>query len=63
MEIVEQLSIGRVWQEEGERLGGATSLRRGTDPALLCRFRMTYTTMPSQHLSKTQRSNRATYNR
>uniref|UniRef100_A0A1I7XN30 Uncharacterized protein n=1 Tax=Heterorhabditis bacteriophora TaxID=37862 RepID=A0A1I7XN30_HETBA len=35
MTIVEQLSIGRVWQEEGERNGDASWSRRGTDPALL----------------------------
>uniref|UniRef100_A0A1I7X6K2 Transmembrane protein n=1 Tax=Heterorhabditis bacteriophora TaxID=37862 RepID=A0A1I7X6K2_HETBA len=38
MTIVAEHSIGRVWQEEGERIGDATSSRRGTDPALLSRF-------------------------
>uniref|UniRef100_A0A1I7X3X1 Uncharacterized protein n=1 Tax=Heterorhabditis bacteriophora TaxID=37862 RepID=A0A1I7X3X1_HETBA len=46
MAIVEQLSLGRVCQEEGERNGDASWSRRGTDPALLYRFRMTYTTRP-----------------
>uniref|UniRef100_A0A1I7WBV2 Transposase n=1 Tax=Heterorhabditis bacteriophora TaxID=37862 RepID=A0A1I7WBV2_HETBA len=50
MTIVEQLSLGRVCQEEGERNGVASWSRRGTDPALLPRFRMTYTTRPSQDL-------------
>uniref|UniRef100_A0A1I7WRR8 Uncharacterized protein n=1 Tax=Heterorhabditis bacteriophora TaxID=37862 RepID=A0A1I7WRR8_HETBA len=50
MTIVEQLSLGRVWQEEGERIGDATSSQRGTDPALLFPLRMTYTTRPSQVL-------------
>uniref|UniRef100_A0A1I7X6N4 ZP domain-containing protein n=1 Tax=Heterorhabditis bacteriophora TaxID=37862 RepID=A0A1I7X6N4_HETBA len=48
MTIVEQLSLGRVCQEEGERNGGDSWSRRGTDPALLSRFRMTYTTRPPQ---------------
>uniref|UniRef100_A0A1I7WRN2 CUB domain-containing protein n=1 Tax=Heterorhabditis bacteriophora TaxID=37862 RepID=A0A1I7WRN2_HETBA len=51
MTIVEQLSMGRVWQEEGERNGDASWSRRGTDPALISRLRMTYTTMPLQDFS------------
>uniref|UniRef100_A0A1I7WC57 Alpha-galactosidase n=1 Tax=Heterorhabditis bacteriophora TaxID=37862 RepID=A0A1I7WC57_HETBA len=34
MTIVEQLSIGRVWQEEGERNGVAFWFSNGTDPSL-----------------------------
>uniref|UniRef100_A0A1I7XJ54 Transcriptional regulator n=1 Tax=Heterorhabditis bacteriophora TaxID=37862 RepID=A0A1I7XJ54_HETBA len=51
MTIVEHLSIGRVWQEEGERNGDVSWSRRGADPALISRLRMTYTTRPSQDLS------------
>uniref|UniRef100_A0A1I7WTU5 Amylo-alpha-1,6-glucosidase n=1 Tax=Heterorhabditis bacteriophora TaxID=37862 RepID=A0A1I7WTU5_HETBA len=51
MTIVEQLSIGRVWQEEGERDGVAFRFLNGTDPALLIPLRMTYTTRPSQDFS------------
>uniref|UniRef100_A0A1I7WG13 Uncharacterized protein n=1 Tax=Heterorhabditis bacteriophora TaxID=37862 RepID=A0A1I7WG13_HETBA len=50
MTIVEQLFVGRVWQEERGRNGCDFWSRRGTDPALLSRFRMTYTTRPSQDL-------------
>uniref|UniRef100_A0A1I7XJ91 Uncharacterized protein n=1 Tax=Heterorhabditis bacteriophora TaxID=37862 RepID=A0A1I7XJ91_HETBA len=50
MAIVEYLSIGRVWQEEGERNGDASWSRRGADPGLISRLRMTYTTMPSLDL-------------
>uniref|UniRef100_A0A1I7W781 Uncharacterized protein n=1 Tax=Heterorhabditis bacteriophora TaxID=37862 RepID=A0A1I7W781_HETBA len=35
MTIVAEHSIGRVWQEEGERNGVASWSRRGTDPAQL----------------------------
>uniref|UniRef100_A0A1I7W8I6 ANK_REP_REGION domain-containing protein n=1 Tax=Heterorhabditis bacteriophora TaxID=37862 RepID=A0A1I7W8I6_HETBA len=35
MTIGAEHSIGRVWQEEGERNGDASWSRRGTDPALL----------------------------
>uniref|UniRef100_A0A1I7WLE0 Uncharacterized protein n=1 Tax=Heterorhabditis bacteriophora TaxID=37862 RepID=A0A1I7WLE0_HETBA len=45
------LSVGRVWQEEGERNGGDSWSRRGTDPALLSQFRMTYTTRPPQDVT------------
>uniref|UniRef100_A0A1I7WXC6 Uncharacterized protein n=1 Tax=Heterorhabditis bacteriophora TaxID=37862 RepID=A0A1I7WXC6_HETBA len=34
MAIVAEHSIGRVWQEEGERNGDAFRLLNGTDPAL-----------------------------
>uniref|UniRef100_A0A1I7XJC7 Transposase n=1 Tax=Heterorhabditis bacteriophora TaxID=37862 RepID=A0A1I7XJC7_HETBA len=50
MAIAEQLSLGRVWQEEVERNGDASWSRRGADPALIARSRMTYTTRPSQNL-------------
>uniref|UniRef100_A0A1I7WC69 DUF4338 domain-containing protein n=2 Tax=Heterorhabditis bacteriophora TaxID=37862 RepID=A0A1I7WC69_HETBA len=50
MTIVEQLSIGRVWQEEGERNGVAFWFSNGTDPSLQIPLRMTYTTRPSQDL-------------
>uniref|UniRef100_A0A1I7XJQ1 Transposase n=1 Tax=Heterorhabditis bacteriophora TaxID=37862 RepID=A0A1I7XJQ1_HETBA len=51
MAIVAEHSIERVWQEEGERNGDASWSRRGTDPEMFSRFRMTYTTRPSQDLS------------
>uniref|UniRef100_A0A1I7WD44 Uncharacterized protein n=1 Tax=Heterorhabditis bacteriophora TaxID=37862 RepID=A0A1I7WD44_HETBA len=51
MAIVAELSIGRVWQQEGERNGGDSWSQRGTDPALLSRFRMTYTTRPPQDVT------------
>uniref|UniRef100_A0A1I7X3G0 Secreted protein n=2 Tax=Heterorhabditis bacteriophora TaxID=37862 RepID=A0A1I7X3G0_HETBA len=50
MAIVAEHSIGRVWQEEGERNGDTSESRRGTDPALLSRFRMIYPTGPLQHV-------------
>uniref|UniRef100_A0A1I7XEL1 Neur_chan_LBD domain-containing protein n=1 Tax=Heterorhabditis bacteriophora TaxID=37862 RepID=A0A1I7XEL1_HETBA len=45
------LSIGRVWQEEGERNADAFRFLNGTDPALQIPLRMTYTTRPSQDFS------------
>uniref|UniRef100_A0A1I7WVJ3 Uncharacterized protein n=1 Tax=Heterorhabditis bacteriophora TaxID=37862 RepID=A0A1I7WVJ3_HETBA len=51
MAIVAEHSIGRVWQEEGERNGDACRLLNGTDPALQIPLRMTYTTRPSQDFS------------
>uniref|UniRef100_A0A1I7W8H3 cDNA n=1 Tax=Heterorhabditis bacteriophora TaxID=37862 RepID=A0A1I7W8H3_HETBA len=48
--IVEQLSIGRVWQEEGERNGVAFWFSNGTDPTLQIPLRTIYTTRPSQDL-------------
>uniref|UniRef100_A0A1I7XRI1 Beta-galactosidase n=1 Tax=Heterorhabditis bacteriophora TaxID=37862 RepID=A0A1I7XRI1_HETBA len=51
MAIVAELSIGRVWQEEGERNGDAFWFLNGTDPLLQIPLRMTYTTRPSQDLS------------
>uniref|UniRef100_A0A1I7XKC4 DUF3291 domain-containing protein n=1 Tax=Heterorhabditis bacteriophora TaxID=37862 RepID=A0A1I7XKC4_HETBA len=51
MAIVEQIYIGRVWQEEGERNEVAFWFLNGTDPALLIPRRMTYTTTPSQDFS------------
>uniref|UniRef100_A0A1I7WAW3 DUF3327 domain-containing protein n=1 Tax=Heterorhabditis bacteriophora TaxID=37862 RepID=A0A1I7WAW3_HETBA len=51
MTIVAEHSIGRVWQEEGERNGVAFRFLNGTDPALLIPLRMTYTTTPSQDFS------------
>uniref|UniRef100_A0A1I7WP09 Innexin n=1 Tax=Heterorhabditis bacteriophora TaxID=37862 RepID=A0A1I7WP09_HETBA len=50
MTIVEQLSIGRVWQEEGERNGDVFRFLNGTDLSLQIPLRMTYTTRPSQDL-------------
>uniref|UniRef100_A0A1I7XQR4 SSD domain-containing protein n=1 Tax=Heterorhabditis bacteriophora TaxID=37862 RepID=A0A1I7XQR4_HETBA len=47
-----QLSIGRVWQEEGERNGVAFWFLNETDPTLQIPLRMTYTTRPSQDLSE-----------
>uniref|UniRef100_A0A1I7XPB1 Secreted protein n=1 Tax=Heterorhabditis bacteriophora TaxID=37862 RepID=A0A1I7XPB1_HETBA len=51
MTIVEQLSIGRVWQEEGERNGDAFWFLNGTDLSLQIALPMTYTTRPSQYFS------------
>uniref|UniRef100_A0A1I7X154 RNase H domain-containing protein n=1 Tax=Heterorhabditis bacteriophora TaxID=37862 RepID=A0A1I7X154_HETBA len=48
--IVAEHSIGRVWQEEGERNGEAFWFLNGTDPSLQIALRMTYTTRPSQDL-------------
>uniref|UniRef100_A0A1I7X984 Uncharacterized protein n=1 Tax=Heterorhabditis bacteriophora TaxID=37862 RepID=A0A1I7X984_HETBA len=50
MAIVEQLSLGRVWQEEGERIGDVFWFSNGTDPSLQIPLRMIYTTRPSQVL-------------
>uniref|UniRef100_A0A1I7X776 PSI domain-containing protein n=1 Tax=Heterorhabditis bacteriophora TaxID=37862 RepID=A0A1I7X776_HETBA len=50
MTIIEQLSIGRVWQEEGERNGDAFRFLNGTDLSLQIPLRMTYTTRPTQDL-------------
>uniref|UniRef100_A0A1I7XA57 SH2 domain-containing protein n=1 Tax=Heterorhabditis bacteriophora TaxID=37862 RepID=A0A1I7XA57_HETBA len=50
MASIEQLSIGRVWQEEGERNGVAFRFLNGTDPSLQFPLRITYTTRPSQDL-------------
>uniref|UniRef100_A0A1I7WM54 Transposase n=1 Tax=Heterorhabditis bacteriophora TaxID=37862 RepID=A0A1I7WM54_HETBA len=52
MTILEQLSIGRVWQEEGERNRDAFRFLNGTDPTLHIPLRMTYTTRPSLDLSR-----------
>uniref|UniRef100_A0A1I7W758 CBM2 domain-containing protein n=1 Tax=Heterorhabditis bacteriophora TaxID=37862 RepID=A0A1I7W758_HETBA len=46
MTIVAEHSIGRVWQEEGERNGVAFRFSNGTDPTLQTALRMTYTTRP-----------------
>uniref|UniRef100_A0A1I7WNX7 Uncharacterized protein n=1 Tax=Heterorhabditis bacteriophora TaxID=37862 RepID=A0A1I7WNX7_HETBA len=54
MTIVEQLSIGRVWQEEGERNGDAFRFLNGTDLSLQIPLRMTYTTRPSQDFEEPQ---------
>uniref|UniRef100_A0A1I7X935 DUF4365 domain-containing protein n=1 Tax=Heterorhabditis bacteriophora TaxID=37862 RepID=A0A1I7X935_HETBA len=51
MIIVAEHSIGRVWQEEGERNGAAFRFLNGTDLTLQIPLRMTYTTRPSQDLS------------
>uniref|UniRef100_A0A1I7WPI5 G_PROTEIN_RECEP_F1_2 domain-containing protein n=1 Tax=Heterorhabditis bacteriophora TaxID=37862 RepID=A0A1I7WPI5_HETBA len=51
MTILEQLSIGRVWQEEGERNRDAFRFLNGTDPTLHIPLRMTYTTRPSLDLT------------
>uniref|UniRef100_A0A1I7X4W3 F5/8 type C domain-containing protein n=1 Tax=Heterorhabditis bacteriophora TaxID=37862 RepID=A0A1I7X4W3_HETBA len=51
MAIVAEHSIGRVWQEEGERNGDAFRLLNGTDPALQIPLRMIYTTRPTQDFS------------
>uniref|UniRef100_A0A1I7WU13 Transcriptional regulator n=1 Tax=Heterorhabditis bacteriophora TaxID=37862 RepID=A0A1I7WU13_HETBA len=50
MTIVAEHSIGRVWQEEGERNGDAFRFLNGTDPALQIALRTIYTTRPSQEL-------------
>uniref|UniRef100_A0A1I7X0L2 Fn3_PAP domain-containing protein n=1 Tax=Heterorhabditis bacteriophora TaxID=37862 RepID=A0A1I7X0L2_HETBA len=50
--IVAEHSIGRVWQEEGERNGEAFWFLNGTDPSLQIALRMTYTTRPSQDLKR-----------
>uniref|UniRef100_A0A1I7WY98 TonB-dependent receptor n=1 Tax=Heterorhabditis bacteriophora TaxID=37862 RepID=A0A1I7WY98_HETBA len=50
MAIVAEHSIGRVWQEEGERNGDAFRFLNGTDPTLQIPLRMTYATRPSQDL-------------
>uniref|UniRef100_A0A1I7WL97 GRANULINS domain-containing protein n=1 Tax=Heterorhabditis bacteriophora TaxID=37862 RepID=A0A1I7WL97_HETBA len=50
MAIVAEHSIGRVWQEEGERNGVAFRFWNGTDLTLQIPLRMTYTTRPSQDL-------------
>uniref|UniRef100_A0A1I7XC79 PPIase cyclophilin-type domain-containing protein n=1 Tax=Heterorhabditis bacteriophora TaxID=37862 RepID=A0A1I7XC79_HETBA len=44
MTIVAEHSIGRVWQEEGERNGDAFRFLNGTDPTLQSPLRTTYTT-------------------
>uniref|UniRef100_A0A1I7WNZ0 EGF-like domain-containing protein n=1 Tax=Heterorhabditis bacteriophora TaxID=37862 RepID=A0A1I7WNZ0_HETBA len=54
MTIVEQLSIGRVWQEEGERNGDVFRFLNGTDLSLQIPLRMTYTTRPSQDFEEPQ---------
>uniref|UniRef100_A0A1I7WG88 Sodium channel protein Nach n=1 Tax=Heterorhabditis bacteriophora TaxID=37862 RepID=A0A1I7WG88_HETBA len=51
MTIVAEHSIGRVWQEEGERNGDAFRSLNGTDPTLQIPLRMTYTTRPLQDLN------------
>uniref|UniRef100_A0A1I7XEH1 Uncharacterized protein n=1 Tax=Heterorhabditis bacteriophora TaxID=37862 RepID=A0A1I7XEH1_HETBA len=51
MTIVEQLSIGRVWQEEGERNADAFRFLKGTDPTLQIPLRTTYATRPAQDSS------------
>uniref|UniRef100_A0A1I7XDJ7 Transcriptional regulator n=1 Tax=Heterorhabditis bacteriophora TaxID=37862 RepID=A0A1I7XDJ7_HETBA len=51
MPIVAEHSIGRVWQEEGERDGDAFRFLKGTDPALQIPLRTTYATRPSQDFS------------
>uniref|UniRef100_A0A1I7XJ68 Uncharacterized protein n=1 Tax=Heterorhabditis bacteriophora TaxID=37862 RepID=A0A1I7XJ68_HETBA len=49
--IIAEHSIGRVWQEEGERNGAAFRFLNGTDPTLQIPLRTAYTTRPSQDFS------------
>uniref|UniRef100_A0A1I7XGL7 SURF1-like protein n=1 Tax=Heterorhabditis bacteriophora TaxID=37862 RepID=A0A1I7XGL7_HETBA len=58
MAIVAEHSIGRVWQEEGERNGDIFWFSNGTDPAQQIPLRMTYTTRPSQDFSDQYKSDR-----
>uniref|UniRef100_A0A1I7X993 Glyco_hydro_20b domain-containing protein n=1 Tax=Heterorhabditis bacteriophora TaxID=37862 RepID=A0A1I7X993_HETBA len=52
MTTVAEHSIGRVWQEEGERNEDAIRFLNGTDPTLQIPIRTIYTTRLSQDLSE-----------